>query len=377
MTVGGSLRFQFVWLTEELTDWDGAPGLVILGFGLPAMMLSLQAGSLSDRVSQRNLIIAMALAAACVMITTAVLVATDIATPRWAAAVAILAGTAIAMMSPALQAAIPRLVEPELLMSGVALGSMAMNVSLMAGAVVGGVVIEVFDIQTSFAVMAVFLVLAAYLMRPVIIAQASGQPPARAGAIRDGLRLVRRLEPVRSLVACGLVMSTAGALVQISTPDIVRDEMGLGAGPASLLNLFLGVGMFATTAFIASRKAISRRGLWMALAFSSISGSMMVVLGFSKVYALSAVAMLAWGLGGGIVVTMQRTLIQEHTPGEYMGRVMGLLMLTMTGSLPLAAALASWLNATIGPPNTLVITGFVVSCAAATISLRPAIRTVE
>ena len=58
MTVGGSLRFQFVWLTEELTDWDGAPGLVILGFGLPAMMLSLQAGSLSDRVSQRNLIIA-------------------------------------------------------------------------------------------------------------------------------------------------------------------------------------------------------------------------------------------------------------------------------------------------------------------------------
>ncbi|MCP3936150.1 MAG: MFS transporter [Actinomycetia bacterium] len=364
-------------MTEELTAWDGAPGLVILGFGLPALLLSLPAGSLSDRTDQRRLIIRMSLAGAAVMATTAAIVASGHATPRWATAVGMAAGAAMAMMSPALQAAIPRLVEPELLMNGVALGSMAMNVSLMAGAVVGGVTIDLFNIETSFLLMGAILLAAAWLMHPVHIPGPSGVPPDRRGAVRAGLRLVANLEPVRSLIVCGLVISIAGALVQISMPDIVRDDIGLGATPASLLNLFLGVGMFITTAFIASRTDLAHRGLWMAVTFSSISGSMMVAMGMSSNYLLSAAAMFVWGLGGGIVLTLQRTLIQEHTPSEYMGRIMGVLTLTTTGSLPMAAALTSWLNASLGPPRTLAVTGVFVSAAAAAITMRPAVRTSE
>ena len=61
------------------------------------------------------------------------------------------------------------------------------------------------------------------------------------------------------------------------------------------------------------------------------------MIGLSEVYALTRVFMLFWGVMGGVLVTSQRTLLQEHTPDEMMGRVMSLLALSMGGTLPLAA----------------------------------------
>ena len=86
-------------------------------------------------------------------------------------------------------------------------------------------------------------------------------------------------------------------------------------------------------------------------------GGAVVVMGLSRSYLVTFAVMLAWGVGGGITMTLQRGLLQRHTPDELMGRVMGLASLAMIGSFPLAAGVASVRTSAIGAGGALLATG--------------------
>ena len=85
--------------------------------------------------------------------------------------------------------------------------------------------------------------------------------------------------------------------------------------------------------------------------------------------------MAVWGVGGGMVMTMQRTLLQERTPDELMGRVMGLNTIGILGSFPLAAGAAAALTAAADPTTALVVMGAGTTLAAGLVSMRRPIRT--
>jgi hypothetical protein len=97
-------------------------------------------------------------------------------------------------------------------------------------------------------------------------------------------------------------------------------------------------------------------------------------MGLSRSYLLTLAVMLAWGVGGGITLTLQRGLLQHHTPDELMGRIMGLSGLTLIGSFPAAAAAASGVSSIIGPADTLVAVGIGAIVVAVGLGLRPAVR---
>ncbi len=136
----------------------------------------------------------------------------------------------------------------------------------------------------------------------------------------------------------------------------------------------LAVGMFFTTLYLSNRQSIRRRGLLLALPFSGYIGTGMVVMGLSRSYLLTFVAMGLWGVSGGIVITLQRTMLQEATPDEYMGRVMGCNAFAMTGSYPLAAAMVAGSTAIVDGPGTLILLGVMIALAASLVVWRPAVR---
>jgi hypothetical protein len=161
----------------------------------------------------------------------------------------------------------------------------------------------------------------------------------------------------------------------ILLPEVAKEELGIGAFQTSLLFSALGVSLFGTSMVVASRHHIRRPGLLIACSISTLLGGGVLVMGLSRSYALTLAVMLAWGVGGGISMTLQRGLLQRHTPDDLLGRVMGISSLAMIGSFPLAAGVASVLSSVMGPADALVAVGIATLAVSAVVGWRRAIRT--
>lgn len=371
----GSLRFVFVWLVLDLSDSNSAAGVVGMALGLPALLVTMPAGAASDRLDRRRMIVSGEIGAAAVLGLAAAAVWVDVMSVPLAAGFAVVLGGLLAWVSPALQALVPSLVPPHRLMTGVALQGMGMNAALLFGAVVGGGTIAVAGVGGAFAVLGVLQALAALAMSRVHL-DARAQEPRRGmrGDIGEGVRFALGNEPIRSLLGIGLLAGLTWGVVTILLPEMSKDVLGQGAFATSLLFAALGVGLFGTSMLLASRHHIARPGLLIAVAISVGLGGGVLAMGFSRSYVLTLVVMLLWGVGGGTSMTLQRGLLQRHTPDALMGRVMALASLAMLGSFPVAAGAAAVLTATLGPADGLLATGAAALVVAVTLGLRAPLR---
>ncbi|MGY6502559.1 MAG: MFS transporter [Acidimicrobiales bacterium] len=374
--VHGTVRFAIVWLVLDLTDWAPAVGLVGLALGIPAMVVSLPAGALSDRIDRIRLVTVGSAVTALALGALAVAIWADVIAVWSVAVAAVVIGSTLALIAPALQAVVPALVPPERLMTGVGLQGMSMNIAMLTGSVLGGIAIALTGTGGAMAVLGAISLLAALGMSGVRLPDRA--PPSVERRVIadmvDGLRFVVRREPLRSMLAVGFVASAAWGVVQLVLPDVLRTTLGQDAFATSLVFGALGIGMLVTTLTISNRDAIARRGRLLAIPFSAFCGTSIIVMGVSRSYALTFAAMIWWGVTGGIVMTLQRTILQESTPNEYMGRVMGCNALAMTGSYPLAAAASAAGTAVFGGPGALVAAGILVTIAASLVVWRPAVQ---
>ena len=379
--VTGTIRFAFVWLVLELTNWSGITGVIGLALGIPVTLITLPAGVLSDRYDRRALVGAGSVAGAAVLALTAVLIALD-RIPLAAAALAVASSGALALVQPAMQAMVPALVPRELLMTGIALQGIGQNVAQLSGVLVGGAAIQLLGLARAFVVLAVLLSVSAVVVRftPAVAAGPRQRNGRVLGALRsslfDGIGYVRRTPPLGTVVLIALVGGTCGGLVQLVLPAVAKAEMGAGAFAASLLFSGLGGGMVITTLALATRPALPRQGLLLAVFFSATCGPGMVVMGISTYYVVAFAGMLLWGLGGGFVMTTQRTILQRHTPDELMGRVISVHTLALMGSFPLAAGIAAALPPLVGRRPTLLVAGIVAGLLAVALARRPRLREV-
>lgn len=375
--VNGTLRFVLVWITLDLTDWQPAVGLVGLALGVTGLLVAVPAGAWSDRLDRRTMFVRLSAATALVLASATAVVATGTGGVALLALHAAVLGGLLAAVAPGVQAMVPALVPSERLMNGVALQMMSMNVAMMLGAVFGGAAIAVAGNAGGLGLLTACAAGAALSMRAVAMPVHVPAPrTTRLGAeVMVGLRWSLGREPVRSLLGIMLVIGFLWGGVQLLLPDLAKTELGAGAFAASALFAPLGLGMITMSLFLASRTSIHHRGRLLTGALVANLGPLVVVLAVSRSYVLTLVLMAIWGVGGGIVMTMQRTLLQERTPDELMGRVMGLNTLGILGSFPLAAAAAAALTAVADPTTALVVMGVATTTAAAAITLRRPIRT--
>ena len=373
--VNGTARFALVWLVLDLSDWSPAVGLVGLALGVPAMIVTLPAGALSDRMDRIRIIVIGSVVNAAALAVLAATIWTGVVNVWVVAGVSLVSGTTLAVVSPAMFAIVPSIVPAERLMTGVGLQGMSMNISLLAGAVLGGVTITVAGTGGAMAVLAGISLLAALGMAGVRLPERAPVSSERRmlSETLDGMRFAVGREPLRSMLAVGLVASTSWGVVQLVLPDVLRTDLDQDAFTASLVFAALAVGMFATTLTISNRDHIARRGLTLAIPFAGFLGPMIVVMGLSRSYLLTMGAMALWGVTGGIAMTLQRTILQQATPDEYMGRVMGCNAFAMTGSYPVAAGLVAVSTAAVGGPGTLVLLGGVATVVASLVVWRPAV----
>jgi MFS family permease len=370
----GTSRFVFVWLVGELTDWNPATAILGVVIGLPPLALSAWAGSLADHVSPRRLGMALFSVSSVLFIVTGVLVAADAMSVPLAMVAGLVSIAGPAMLIPLPQALVPTVTPPGQLMQAVALQNLSMMMSMIGGIFLGGAVMQLFGTASGFWLLAIASGLGCRAMASEHLPDRLAGASTTRGSIRDGMRIALGTEPLRSLLAITAVMGVAIATSSLLLPEFARDVIATDSLAASSLNVMMSIGLVITSLVLAARWTPRRPGLVLALFAAVPIGGGLAAIGLSETYLAAAICCFGWGLSGGITMTLLRTLTQQHTPPELMGRVMGLVAMAQNGAFPLAAVMLFGLVAWTGVAGAMVLTGFICSALMTLVVARPVIR---
>ena len=373
-------RFTYVWLMLELGRSSQTSGVVLFALGVPAFFVAMPVGALADRINRKALLIGSQVGALTATAVTATLILAGIISVPVTIGLAVLLGTSLATGQPVRTALVPALVPKERLMNAIVLMTMGMNVSMIAGPAIGGAAIAVWGLGGAFAVQAVLYAVGLVVLVPLRIPDRTVTPARRRLTIeiREGLAFIAGHREIRALF---ILLGSSGVLMMgpymALVPEISKEKLGQGALATSLLFAVLGIGMLCTSLFLASRKSMARKGGWFAGTLI-LAGVIQAGFGLSQWYLLTAGLMFIWGLGGGLFINLNQTLIQSHTPEAVMGRVMSLHGLVMMGLGPVGALAAGVVAASLGASATVIVAGAGISVIAATVfSTQPSLRSLE
>jgi len=372
-------RFTFEWLVGETLDApDWASGLVLFALGAPVCAFVLTAGALADRHDRRRMLLGTQFAGFAVLIASAFVVWSGMASVASASLLAAAFGTVTAFSQPVRSALLPTVVPRSQLMHAIVVVTIGTNTAMIIGPLLAGGAIDIEGVGTAFAVQAGFYLVGVLLLTQLHVppAPAPDHSTGLRAQVGEGLRFTwahRELRALFALLAVGGMMMMGSAVALL--PKIARDEFGREAGDASMLFALMGVGMIVTSAvLIKTRQRITRRGL-VFMAAMVVGTSNQVLQGFAPTFVWLQVLLFVWGLSGGFYLNLNQTLIQELTPPEKMGRVMAIATLTHAGLVPFGALMASALAGAIGAQPAMSVVGVVsLTCVLLALSFAKQLR---
>ena len=376
-------RFAFVWLVIEAvevgglgrgSEWSGA---VFFALGIPVLFVTIPAGVLADRINRRSLVLASQIVAVAVTVAAGVIIVAGAMTTVIALVLAAGVGATIAVGLPVRNAIVPTVVDRDTLLKAIVMMSMAMNISQIAGASLGGLAIAVWGIGGAFIAQGVVLFVGTLALIPLRVpdVRTAEQHRQPLHELQEGFRYVWDHQGIRTLIVL-LAISGIFLIGPFGTllPQIAKEELGRDALEASLLFTYMGVGTVISSLTIASVPQLRNKGGWVIGTLMS-AGIVVPLLGVSPWYPVTAVVMFCGGVAAGIFMNLNQTLIQANTPPEIMGRVVSIHTLAFQGLGPFGGMLAGLMAAWMGAPMWMVISGAVLlTLTTAAFMTQPALR---
>ena len=351
-TAAQMLLVALAWQMYELTSsaWD--LGLVGLVQFLPALLLTIPAGQIVDRVDRR-----LVLAGALVL---QVLVAGVLA---WASAAGtvsrelillfcVVIGIARALQMPAQQALLPSLVTPEVLPRALAVSSSVMQVAVIGGPALGGFV------YGAGAAAAYGVAFALFVLSLVIVAgiryrrAAPDRTPVTLASVFAGFGFIGRHKTVLGALSLDLFAVLLGGATAL-LPMFAKDVLNTGVWGLGFLRAAPAAGAFVVGVTLARWPLRHQVGRWM---FGAVAVYGLAILCFavSTSFALSLIALAVSGAADMVSVVIRQTLVQLETPDDLRGRVSAVNSTFIGASNQLgefrAGAVAAWL----GPVGSVV-----------------------
>lgn len=361
--VQSTQRFAFVWLALELGAKSNISGFILFVMGVPALLISLPVGVMSDHMNRRTLLLVSQLGALIITTLIAITVTTGQMTISWAIAGSFIAGIFIALGSPVRSAIIPTLVPSDKLVGAIAVSTIGNNIGLIIGPATAGPAIALWGIEGAFWLQAVLYLIGFFVLLPLQLPPSHNTTRRRLREeIFGGLRFIQDNAAVRSffVLLAGSVLFMMAPWIVLG-PQIAKEQAGATGSQTTLLFAMLGVGQFLTSMLIMRYNHLMvKKGLWFMCGLCWGS-SVQMLLGQSSSIIMMGLFLFAWGMGGGFYMNLSQTLIQHNTPPQVMGRVMAIHSLLMSGLAPAGAlAVGVIARSTNTAPWTFTICGFLM-----------------
>ena len=356
--------FSFVAVADlvtRLTGRAGAAAFVYAATVLPVFLASPVAGAIADRHDRKRILIIADLVR--VPLALLLCVAGAWSSVELAIAAIVLLGIGASFHDPVTSAATPNIVAPEDLATAQSLMGALWGSMLLVGAGLGGVVAEVFGMQTAFVIDALsFAASAAFIAGIRAPMQEARVTHAETAGFREVIAYARRDRLVGRLVLAKVGVSSANGTVGL-LPAFAHAKFSGTNIATGLLFAARGLGALLGPIFVRMFAGAAPRArlVIVIVALSTLSYcAFYALVPFASWFALAMVIVAIAHLGGGAQWSISTYGLQVATPDHLRGRVMSLdygLATLAIGASSIAAGVladafdaptANWVLAAIG-----------------------------
>ena len=351
------------WLAYSLTKSALLLSVVSALQFLPALLFSLFAGVLIDRLpKKRMLIITQSLS---LVITFAVwLLVRSGAIQYWHLLVsASLLGLVNTLDMPLRQSFVVEMVGHDDLMNAIALNSLTFNVARMIGPSLAGILMGSFGVSACFLINSLSfgaVLISLFFIHPV--ACAVPDQKERQGifaSIKEGLQYIFKNETLYITLLFMTVVSIFALNYGVTIPVFATQILGLAETGYGFLLSALGAGALLGALLVA---ALSKNGprRFILFFFPALTGLILIVIGNTSSFLTTA---LSVAVGGFLFVTYLSTAnsnLQIHTEDRFRGRVMSVYSLVVAGSSPIGNLFVGAMDSSYGARMGFIASGIAV-----------------
>jgi len=394
------------WQVFEITGSKAALGMIGLSRAIPVMLLALIGGATADAFSRRRIMLitqtimmltaaALAVLAASGAFFTITTAGGELAVKSMGTALGnpdaelVLSGSwwtlpfiliigltatlaaAGAFDGPARQSLIPNLVPPSHLANAISLGTMAFQVSMVAGPALSGFAILAFGVEGVYLVNALtFLaVIGALLaMRRVEHRTEGKRSEVSLAAVMEGLRYLKKVPLISSTMLVDFFatfFATASALL----PAFAKEVLDTDAGGLGVLYSAESIGSLIAGLIIVSMGEMRRQGRVMLIAVACYGGAT-ALFGLTTSFTLAFIMLMLVGAGDAVSTVIRQTIRQVATPDALRGRINSANMIFFMGGPQLGNFESGIVAAALGTPFSIVFGGVAVLGVVAVMALR-------
>jgi MFS transporter, DHA1 family, staphyloferrin A biosynthesis exporter len=310
-------------------------GLIAIAFAVPMMVLPPFGGVVADRLPKVTALRITQVGFLVVNSTVAVFALSGHITVHVLIAGAFMGAVVLAFDSPIRHSMVPDLVPRSQLTSAVSINAVAFSGAGLVGPAIGGLLIPLVSPGGVFlinAISSVSVLVALQLLKDLPDTSRSRSPLAQENpraALKRAFRHMRESPLLFGLFIMALVAGFFGRSYTPMLPVISRDVYEVGSTANGILISAGGLGaLVGGLGLSAFSSDLSRRGRLSAI-LVICQGALLVVLAVTDTYLLGLVTLALMGALGAAAVALITTLVQEHVPVQFRGRVMGFFLLTM------------------------------------------------
>lgn len=323
------LRGLLAW---DLTEREGALGIVFLVFGFAMLITTPLGGVAADRFPKRWLLFwgQFFITVGAVGMGVAVLAGVE---QFWMLlAVSFLQGSMFGLTGPARVSFSRELVGPELLANAITLASLSMSTTRifapsLAGALAGW---ALFGIGGAYVVAAFFSLISAVLtfrLPPTEVVRSDRNPLQE---IADGLRYVAERPPLRRLVIASTVVIMFGFNYISFMPALVEGIFELGEGSVGFMSTASSIGAVAVSIPLASR-ANTPRARAVIVLFGIGFGGFVMLLAAAPTYWTAVLVVILVGAATTGFTSLTSAVALAESDEHHQGRVQSLMQLSFAG----------------------------------------------
>jgi MFS family permease len=334
-----------VFARTHSTTWVGA---LLIANLLPTVLVGFLLGSLVDRLERRRLLIGADVVRAAVFFAMPF-----VGSATGLVALALVAGFATAFFRPAVLAGLPNTVGEADLAQANGLLQSADFLTTAIGPILGAVLVAATGPGTAYGVNAVSFLFSAVLLFGVprwLLQSEQSLSRGHFADMREGLAAVVRSPALLTVLVTFTIVMVPAAFLNVAEIALAKDSLHAGSVGFGLLWTAAGIGLVVGST-VASR-VMARLGIRITYPLAiAVFGVGMAASGAAPSIWVAFPTMIVSGLGNGVLVVSNITLVQNGAPDRVRGRVFTTIIslnfvasaLSMAAAGPLTSALgARW-----------------------------------
>ena len=347
------------WFVLQITGSGSATAGILLTLQLPAMITSLGIGSLIDR-HQPRLIIAIDNGIRTLIFALIPILYWFGWLELWLLfLLTFLAGMLVPATEVGSRSVLPELVEDQDLDDANMLWSFSLNLSLVVGPAVAGILVASFGGPSVLLIDAGTFAVMAFVASMLPILERSAHPAQVPLSERLGLHQLWNMKLVRLTTLLSLVFFFSYGPLEAALPLYSKVMLQTDVRGYGMLWSALAIGALIGT--LSSTTLSKRMHLGIALPLIALLwGASLLPMAFTNQLWLACSLLLVGGLMWGPYTPMETTLLQRNIPKEQLGRVFGARSTLLTGGTPFGLAIGGVLLALT--PSTSVIAFSAIAC---------------